>query len=88
VGSFDIADAVPLDDLGRQHVLPPAAALRGYATETVGSDLAAVVVHGAVLDKLWDGDGPWAVVDTDGHLLAVYELRPDGRVKPSVVMAG
>jgi tRNA pseudouridine55 synthase len=88
VGSFDIADAVALDDLGRHHVLPPVAALRGYPTETVDPALAAIVAHGAVLDKQWNGDGPWAVVDTDGHLLAVYELRPDGRVKPSVVMAG
>ncbi|HVF14678.1 MAG TPA: hypothetical protein VM942_08770, partial [Acidimicrobiales bacterium] len=88
VGSFSIADSVALDDLGREHVLPPAAALRGYATEAVDADLAAVVAHGAVLDKRWDGDGPWAVLDAEGRLLAVYELRPDGRVKPSVVMAG
>jgi len=88
VGSFSITDAVALDDLGREHVLPPAAALRGYATEAADPALAAVVAHGAVLDKVWEGDGPWAVVDGEGQLLAVYELRPDGRVKPSVVMAG
>ena len=88
VGSFSIDDAVALDDLGREHVLAPAEALRGYPTEVVDEALAAVVAHGAVLDKLWAGDGPWAVVDGEGRLLAVYELRPDGRVKPSVVMAG
>ena len=88
VGSFTVADAVALDDLGRQHVLPPAEALRGYALEAVDAELAGRVAQGAVLDKVWAGDGPWAVVDGDGQLLAVYELRPDGRVKPSVVMAG
>ncbi len=88
VGSFSLDEAVALDQLGREHVLPPAAALRGYPVEAVDAELAAVVAHGAVLDKLWAGDGPWAVVDGDGGLLAVYEIRPDGRVKPSVVMAG
>ncbi len=88
VGSFSLADAVALDDLGREHVLAPVEALRGYPVETVDADVAATVAHGAVLDKVWAGDGPWAVVDAGGALLAVYELRPDGRVKPSVVMAG
>ena len=31
------------------------------------------------------GDGPWAVHDVDGDLLAVYE-RHAGRAKPSVVI--
>ncbi len=88
VGSYRLADAVALDSLGVEHVLPPAEALRGYPVERVDAEVAAAVAHGAVLDKAWAGDGPWAVVDADGGLLAVYELRPDGRVKPSVVMAG
>jgi tRNA pseudouridine55 synthase len=88
VGSFSLADAVALEDLGREHVLAPVEALRGYPVEAVDADVAATVAHGAVLDKVWGGDGPWAVVDASGALLAVYELRPDGRVKPSVVMAG
>ena len=36
---------------GREHVLPPAEALRGYPAETVDADVAAAVAHGAVLDK-------------------------------------
>jgi tRNA pseudouridine55 synthase len=88
VGSFSLADAVALEDLGREHVLAPVEALRGYPVEAVDADVAATVALGAVLDKVWGGDGPWAVVDSSGALLAVYELRPDGRVKPSVVMAG
>ena len=88
VGSFSLADAVALEDLGREHVLAPVEALRGYPVEAVDADVAATVAHGAVLDKVWAGDGPWAVVDAGVALLAVYELRPDGRLKPSVVMAG
>jgi hypothetical protein len=32
------------------------------------------------------GDGPFAVVDEHGHLLAIYERRGAG-VKPAVVLA-
>jgi tRNA pseudouridine55 synthase len=93
VGSYTIDEAVALDGLGREHVLAPVEALRGYARAAVDEALAAQVAHGAVLDREVlvgrdEGDGPWAVVDGEGRLLAVYELRPDGRVKPSVVMAG
>jgi hypothetical protein len=48
------------------------------------------VGHGKVLPAETlgvDGDGPWAVVDASGALLAVYERHPEGRVKPSVVLA-
>jgi hypothetical protein len=40
-----------------------------------------------VLDVDWAGGGPWAVLDTGGALLAVYEPCTDGRVKPAVVVA-
>jgi hypothetical protein len=33
------------------------------------------------------GDGPWAVVDGAGTLLAVYARHRGGTVKPGVVMA-
>jgi tRNA pseudouridine55 synthase len=33
------------------------------------------------------GDGPWALVDSGGSLLAVYEATGPSRVKPSVVLA-
>ena len=52
--------------------------------------MAAEVAHGRVLDfeRLGAaGDGPWAVHDSEGALLAVYEPFRDG-VKPAVVVAG
>ena len=34
-----------------------------------------------------DGQGPWALVDSAGELLAVYEPFRDGQAKPAVVLA-
>jgi tRNA pseudouridine55 synthase len=91
VGPFPVSEAVELDSLSRDHLLPPAGALRGMATVTVPPALAEVIGHGRVLggDELGAaGAGPWAVLDGDGELLAVYEAHRDGRVKPAVVLTG
>ena len=90
VGSFTLADACPLGDLGPAAALAPAETLRDYPRVTVGADVATTVGHGGLLDPPahgWAGEGPWAVLDGDGDLLAVYERLPDGRAKPSVVLA-
>ncbi len=90
VGSFTLADAHPLDDLGPAAALTPAETLRDYPRVTVGADVVTAVGHGGLLDpaaQQWAGEGPWAVLDGDGDLLAVYERLPDGRAKPSVVLA-
>ena len=44
-----------------------------------------MVRHGRVLDR-FAGVGPWAVVDSAGSLLAVYELF-GAAAKPAVVIA-
>ncbi len=89
VGPFTVDMATPVEDLTADVVLPPVAALTGYPQRTVDEATAAAVAHGAVLDDQgWEGQGPWAVLGVAGDLLAVYERRPDGRVKPTVVMAG
>ena len=85
VGRF--AAGVPLDDLGPEHVLAPAAAVAHLPAVTVDAGLAEAVGYGKVLDVDWAGEGPWAVLDEVGGLLAVYEPYGDGRVKPSVVVA-
>jgi tRNA pseudouridine55 synthase len=51
----------------------------------VNDEVAALVANGRVLDA-WDGDGPWAVFDSRGELLAVYETFRDGEAKPAVVL--
>jgi tRNA pseudouridine55 synthase len=90
VGPFPEAQARALDEVGPGDVLPPARAVAHLAGVPVGPDTARAVRHGAVLgteETGMEGDGPWAVVDEDGALLAVYERRADGTAKPSVVLA-
>ena len=84
VGSFTVAEAHALSDLV---VLEPREALRDYPYVTVDAETAAFVAHGRVLPPFAEGAGPWAVVDAEGALLAVYE-RHGALVKPAVVLVG
>ncbi len=92
VGPFGLDEAVPLDAVGPSSVLPPAEVLRGRPRiEVADSELVAAIGHGKVLprDVLGAGagdEGPWAVVDPSGRLLAVYESIGEDRVKPAVVL--
>ena len=85
VGSF--GDGVGLDELGPEHVLAPAVAVAHLPPVTAGPELAEAVSYGKVLDVKWAGEGPWAVLDEGGALLAVYERYAEGRAKPAVVVA-
>ncbi len=90
VGTFATSEAIPLDHLGPEGVLPPATALRDMAAVTVTGDLAAAIAHGKVLEATEldvTCSGPWAVLGADGDLLAVYQAHGNGRAKPVVVMA-
>ena len=90
VGRFAVTEARPVEALGPDAVLPPAEAMRGYAPVTVAPALADSVRHGRVLEAAAlgaDGEGPWAVIDADEELLAVYETYDEARVKPAVVIA-
>ena len=90
VGPFTVDEAVPLDDVGPGAVLPPAAAVRHLPPVVAGPEVAAAVAFGKVLTPEVlgaAGDGPWAVLDPGGALLAVYEAHGAGRVKPSVVLS-
>ncbi len=90
VGPFGIEEAVPLEALTPERLLPPTEALRGRPQVVVDDDVAAVVRHGRLFDADAlgvTGDGPWAVVDGAGTLLAVYARHRGGTVKPGVVMA-
>ena len=89
VGPFSAAMARPLDEVGLGDVLPPVEALRGRPQVKVDDAVAAAVGHGKVLDRAVlgvDGEGPWAVLDVGGALLAVYEPYGE-RAKPAVVLA-
>ncbi len=82
VGSFSVDEAQPPDSC---ELMSPLDALRDYARIDVDASTADMVRNGRVLDR-FDGDGPWAVVDTGGALLAVYELFGTA-AKPAVVIA-
>jgi tRNA pseudouridine55 synthase len=82
VGAFRLDEAAPPDEC---ELLPIASAVRSLAAVSVDDATAALVANGRVLDA-WDGDGPWAVFDGSGELLAVYEPFR-GQAKPAVVIA-
>lgn len=90
VGQFTLDGAVALDCAGPEHVLPMLEAVGTLERVTVEGELLTAVGHGAVLDRAAlgvSGEGPWAVVDAGGDLLAVYEGRGPDRAKPTVVVA-
>jgi tRNA pseudouridine55 synthase len=89
VGAFSLAEARPIEALGMDAVLPAVEAMRGYPHVVVEPGVADQVRHGRVLDAAalgLEGAGPWAVIDTDGSLLAVYEPYEGGQIKPAVVV--
>jgi tRNA pseudouridine55 synthase len=89
IGSFTLDEAKPIEALSTDDVLPPAASLRDYDSVIVGPSVVTAISHGKVLppDTLGvEGDGPWAVLDDSGTLLAVYERRDGDSVKPAVVL--
>jgi tRNA pseudouridine55 synthase len=91
VGRFSVDEAVTLDALTPEHVLPPLEAFRGTERVAVDGEVEAQVRHGAVLPHEVLGVeaaalGPWPVVDGAGALLAVYVAHRPGTVKPGLVL--
>ncbi len=90
VGPFTLERAVPLDALDPGRLLAPAEAVAHLARVTVTVEVAEAVGHGKVLplDVLGvEGAGPWAVLDVDHRLLAVYAAHHPGTAKPDLVLA-
>ncbi len=91
IGSFGEAEMRPLDRIGPDAVLTPAQALRDLDRVTVEPPVAASIRTGLPLDRVplgAAGDGPWAMLDGRGNLLAVYEATGTDRIRPAVVLAG
>ena len=89
IGSFGEADMRTLDLLSHDAVLTPAQALRDLPFVTVEPEIAGLIGRGLALDRVpigAAGPGPWAMVDSAGNLLAVYEATGTDRIKPSVVV--
>jgi tRNA pseudouridine55 synthase len=90
IGSFGGAEMQPLDALGPDSVLTPAQAMRHLDAVTVESTIVDSIRTGLPLDRVplgAVGDGPWALLDDAGTLLAVYESTDTDRIRPAVVLA-
>jgi tRNA pseudouridine55 synthase len=95
VGVFDLDDARTLEHIEADPpaaVLTPAEAMRALPRVAVAGEEERAVSHGAVfaagaLAEACDLAGPFAVVDGNGVLLAVYE-RKGAALKAEVVMVG
>jgi tRNA pseudouridine55 synthase len=93
VGAFDDGAARTLPDIEADPaaaVLTPAEAMRALPRLPVAGEEQRAVCHGAVfaaaaLPVAGDAPGPFAVVDADGTLLAVYERR-GAALRAAVVM--
>jgi tRNA pseudouridine55 synthase len=89
IGSFALADAHLLAAVSPDVVLTPAEALRDRPTVVATDDEVVAIGHGKLLerDERFVGEGPWAVHDVTGRLLAVYVAHRSGAAKPDVVLA-
>jgi tRNA pseudouridine55 synthase len=81
IGPHTEADARPLEAIELRPVADAVAHLPVAVTAEVD-----LVATGRLPALALDGDGPWAVTDVDGNLLAVAE-RDGDRIKPAVVLA-
>ncbi len=93
IGTFGVEEAHTLDAIAEDPaaaLLAPVLAMRDLERIDVDAERARAVAHGATFTASAlapTGDGPFAVADPDGVLLAVYERRGAG-VKPAVVVVG
>ena len=83
VGGFLQSECSNLED---PVVHPPITAVRTMSRVVADEQMQAMIKHGRELEK-FDSPAPWVLVDDENAVLAVYELGPSGRAKPSVVMA-
>ncbi len=89
IGSFGEAEMRTLDHIGPDSLLTPAEAMRDLDAVTVEPLAAASIRTGLPLDRVpigATGEGPWAMLDEGGNLLAVYEATGTDRIRPAVVL--
>lgn len=84
IGPYDVAEASSIDE---PVLLPVIEAIRGMDRHVLGDDEIDNVLYGRVREA-WHGDGPWAALNSDGELVAVFERWQDDIAKPTVVFGG
>ena len=85
VGSFGEDEALPLEEIVLQK---PIEGMRDFEMVRVDEDTRKEVSYGRVFDPKrleLEKEGPWALVDYSGQLLAVYKEHGDS-IKPVVVI--
>lgn len=87
VGSFTVDTATPLESLTPDVALPSAQLLAHLPSVTVEKQGVADVGHGKALDVTGQPDGPVAVLNEAGDLIAVYR-NDNGRFVADVVLVG
>jgi tRNA pseudouridine55 synthase len=90
VGSFRDTETIPLESVTPESVLPAAGLVRDLPSATLSPEALEAISHGKLLDRATvgvAGDGPWALLDGDGALVAVGETKGHDRVHPAVVLA-
>jgi tRNA pseudouridine55 synthase len=89
VGSFRVQEAERIEQIGAHSVLAPATALRDLEQVEVSTEICRLVANGLPLDKVAlgaPGEGPWALVDSQGSLLAVYKGTDTDRMIADCVL--
>lgn len=90
VGSFGVTEARRVEEVSADSLVSPSRALRDMEQVEVDSDVARLVSNGLPLDKVAlgaPGEGPWALVDERGDLLAVYDGTSTDRMLAVCVLA-
>jgi len=93
IGRFTVADAATLDELGagdsepHSYLRPVLECVRGLTRFDADADVRAAVAVGKVLPATLfasRGPAPWAVVDAEDRLIAVYEPFSNDKVGPDM----
>lgn len=89
IGSFRDAEALALEDVAPERVRPPEELVRDLSGAVASDELTTALGHGRTVERHAlgvVGDGPWAVLDKSGRLVAICEPVGRERVKPVVVV--
>jgi tRNA pseudouridine55 synthase len=84
IGPYSIEESSTLED---PVLLPVIDAVRGLEKHVLSAAEIDDVLFGRVREA-WPGEGPWAAVDENSELIAVFEKWRDTLAKPTVVFGG
>ena len=89
IGSFADIEAIALEAVAPERVRPLEQLVRDLPGAVASPELARALGHGRIVERLGlgvVGDGPWAVLDQAGQLVAICEPAGLERVRPVVVV--